>query len=1081
MMSVKASPDRRRFAPGEYFLLRTPLLPADTLLEWFGSDPGANSGWDSRLVQLRGELRRLLEQPEIRNALFVASRSVHQAASAWLHDPGSRQGRKTERALVRYFQRMTTRCTPFGLFSGCSAGVIDADRVDSTLELSGRPTYRRVTRLDFGYLFELTAALRRLPSLSSRLTFSPNTSLARRGDAWHYTETRGDTRASRHLVRLAADEFLDAVIRAADGGARFETLVNAVQVTDASISLEEAEAYVAGLVDNDVLTTSLEPPLTGPDALRTIADELRRCDAPDAADAIAGIAAVLRQTDSLGLAQDTLAYAPLESELRKLPVSIPDPPTLQVDLFKPADARLGTALVCELERALAFLDRIADSTEPYALRRFRDAFVRRYERSWVALLDALDEDAGIGFWNGTDEGTHEGEDAAGGEFPTALTRLESLLLHKLAGRRAPMDEVTIDDSDIEELPNTPHHRREGFEVLATVIGDPARGADGRTFDIVLRLVSGPPGGRISARFCHLDASLDRSVRSAVREDELEDPDAIYAEVVHVPQARLGNIVQRPVLREYEIPYLARSGASLDRILPAADLLVSVAEDGTILLYSKRLRKRVIPRLTNAHGFLKPTLPAVYRFLCHLQMQGIRGVGFHWGRLSTLPFLPRVRIGRTILACARWRLARAEVERLRQTDTRQVHAAVQEIRHARGLPRYVALVEGEDSLVVDLENPLSIDAFAALLSGKDSAVVEEQLPALDQLCVVGPEGHFCNEIVVPFQRVHVEARQPPAVAAALATAACAVPASVRLSPPGSAWVYLKLYGNHAALEAVLTRRLAPALRDLVERGVIEKWFFVRYGDPDTHLRVRMHVRSPSTWHDALSRALEACREPIDDGRIWKVQLDTYQREIERYGGTSGMDLAEGVFWADSDALIEILEALQMAAAPQRWAAAACGIDRLIAACEPDVGSACALVRRFRDAFSASARKDGETRRRLAALFRERRQILMALRSGAGRQDSLGVVLKTALDRRAQHVDAAVARLKALHACGLLLQHPEQVLGTIAHMHFNRVYRRYDRFEELATYDSLGLLYEGLAARAARQQDAAVAASVAVPWL
>jgi lantibiotic biosynthesis protein len=1062
-MTSSSAVEGRCFIPAEFFLLRTPALPANQLLAWSAADPGAGVDWPSRLQALRASLRVFLDRPEIRHALFVASRSVHKAAVDWLEESDTRKGRKAERALVRYFHRMTTRCTPFGLFSGCSVGRIDAGQPETRLQLSARRDYRQRTRLDFACVFKLTTSLRRDPSLAARLTYWPNTSLARSGDAWHYTETRGDARSTRHLVRLASDEFLNAVIHAAEFGATLETLIRAIRTVDVSVSAEEAREYILGLVDNDVLTHSLEPPATGPDALGAIRDELTSSGALDAAATVSRVADLLTHIDACGVSQDTSAYVPLEAALRSMRIAPDGGSLVQVDLFKPADARLGTALVSELERAMTLLDRTADSREPYALRRFRDRFVRRYERAWVPLLQALDEDAGIGFWRGTDDAKMGDEDGGASDGPTALTRLESLLLRKLASRAAPSDEVVIDESDIATLPKVPHHRGEAFEVMASVICEPASRVNSRDFDIVLRLVSGPPGGRISARFCYLDPEIERGVRDMTRHDEVEDPDAIYAEVVHVPEARLGNILQRPVLRDYEIPFLGRSGASVDRVVKVADLLVSVAEDGAILLYSQRLGKRVIPRLTNAHGFLKPTLPAVYRFLCHLQMQGMRGVGFNWGRLALLPFLPRVRMGRTILACARWRLEGADLDRLRQTDLQSVFAAVQEIRRARQLPRWVAAIDGEDSLLVDLENPLSVDSLAGQLSGKDSVVFEEHLPSFDDLCVVGPEGRYCNEVVVAFQRVEVEEKRYPAIPAALAAAPLAVPSSARSSSPGSEWLYLKLYGSHAALEDVLISNLAPVIRGFAERDAVGNWFFVRYGDPDPHLRVRMHVRSPSVWYEALSRALDACRGALADGRIWKVHLDTYERETARYGGDEGMELAEGMFCADSDALIEILEALQTAADPMPWAVAASGIDRLMASYEPDVRERCALARRLRDLFSVSFHKDANIRRRLAKVFRERRQLLVALQSGHG-QNAFSRVVQRAFDRRAERVDAALTRLKALADTGRLLRPPEHVLGSIAHMHFNRVCRTYERFEELAAYDSLGLLYEGLAARA-----------------
>ena len=150
--------------------------------------------------------------------------------------------------------------------------------------------------------------------------------------------------------------------------------------------------------------------------------------------------------------------------------------------------------------------------------------------------------------------------------------------------------------------------------------------------------------------------------------------------------------------------------------------------------------------------MNPQLSAVYRFLCHLQHQhGASVPGFSWGALEALDYLPRARVGRLVLALARWRLSAKEVEAVAEQEGSQRFAAMQRLRRQHGLPRWIVFVEGDNYLPVDLENALNVDAFVHVLKRASQAILVEMYPSPDQMCVSSPEGTFHHELNVPFVR------------------------------------------------------------------------------------------------------------------------------------------------------------------------------------------------------------------------------------------------------------------------------------------------------------------------------------------
>src|SRR5262249_9628296 len=134
--------------------------------------------------RLREHLRKQLDRPEIREAVFVASPSLEESLDQWFNDPDGVRGQKAERSLVRYFARMTGRATPFGLCAGWAGG-----QMGETTELSfaGRDEYRRHTRLDMEYVLALAETLSQHPALRPHLTFRPNSTMYRAAGQVRYS------------------------------------------------------------------------------------------------------------------------------------------------------------------------------------------------------------------------------------------------------------------------------------------------------------------------------------------------------------------------------------------------------------------------------------------------------------------------------------------------------------------------------------------------------------------------------------------------------------------------------------------------------------------------------------------------------------------------------------------------------------------------------------------------------------------------------------------------------------------------------------------------------------------------------
>src|SRR5262249_45468126 len=152
----------------------------------------------------------------------------------------------------------------------------------------------------------------------------------------------------------------------------------------------------------------------------------------------------------------------------------------------------------------------------------------------------------------------------------------------------------------------------------------------------------------------------------------------------------------------------------------------------------------------------------------------------------------------------------------------------------------------------------------------------------------------------------------------------------------------------------------------------------YGDPDWHLRLRFHGL-PARLHGEVLPALQAAAGPLlADGRLWRVQLDTYEREVERDGGPEGIGLAERGLHADSEAILALAGLLaEDSRGEARWRLALCGMDRLLTDLGCDLDRRRAIVREARDRFAEEFQTDANFKHQLGIKFRPERSSLAAL--------------------------------------------------------------------------------------------------------
>jgi thiopeptide-type bacteriocin biosynthesis protein len=415
----------------------------------------------------------------------------------------------------------------------------------------------------------------------------------------------------------------------------------------------------------------------------------------------------------------------------------------------------------------------------------------------------------------------------------------------------------------------------------------------------------------------------------------------------------------------------------------------------------------------------------------------------------------VRQGRIVLARGRWNLGASDIRRIVEAPGPAQFDVVQQVRVAQRLPRYVALADGDNELVVDLDNVLSLEAFVHLVKGRPTVRLEELFPPPEELCVRDPEGRFVHELVIPFVRQGTPSDNAPLRRGG------ASGTIRRVFPPGSEWLYLKLYTGRGLADRLLTETVRPLVERALAAGLADRWFFIRYADPRPHVRVRFHG-DPRVLSAELLPGLAAALEPlVDDGRLARWQVDTYVREVERYGGDSAIALAEEIFRIDSDCVMSILRSTPGDAGLEwRWRLGVCGVDLLLDALRFGPSEKRDWARRQRDAFVREFRVEGRQKQQLGGVYRaERATLADVLQMAHTPSDADTYPAIAALQTRGVALAPIVSRLSRAELSAPL----SALAASYAHMHLNRLLRSAQRFQELAIYELLDRIYRSESTR------------------
>lgn len=715
------------YKPFSNFVFRTPLLSFDKVsLDIFKKD---------KIVQ---------------EAIYLASPTLHKELSKCTDDKGKNE--RLQHSLARYLSRMSTRCTPFGLFAGCGIGTI-AEKSSIILDNS----ITRVTRLDNYFLSFLYDTLTKIPEIRKNLKYYPNTSLYKIGKRYRFIEIKyAQTKRNYQITEVEYSSYLSKVLKTAQTGVNMKKLARILVNKD--ISLEDAEEFVEELIKSQIIVPELSQTVIGDDLFQRIISLFESIEDIDSnlLEKIKKIKEILNQLDLESDKKKTqYLYKQIIDIVRNLNIPFEENHLFQVDMVKnTTSATLGTDIINELKSAVTFLNKLTAPLKNERLIQFQERFHARYEDREVSLSEVLDPETGLGYPSIDGALSPLIDDLM---LPQNVSQnVRSSKLHSLLFSKV-MEfpdknkmEIELSDKDVKGLEanwtDLPPTINAMFEIIQ---------ADSDKTLIKLQSCGGSSAANLIARFAHTDNKIEQLVKDITTKEQELNSNAILAEIVHSPEARTGNILFRPHIREYELLFMSDSDLPRGQVILLSDLMLSVKGE-RLMLRSKRLNKEIIPRLTSAHNYYYFGTMSIYRFLADMQIQTGRGyLYFSWGEEleSKFSFLPRVRYKNTILSLATWIVKLDEIKHLLKIQKdRQLLDEIQIWREKRFLPQYTLMPDGDNELFVDWENLISVQSLFSIIKKRQEIKFTEFLFNPDTAIIRDASNRsYTNECIVAFYK------------------------------------------------------------------------------------------------------------------------------------------------------------------------------------------------------------------------------------------------------------------------------------------------------------------------------------------
>lgn len=822
-------------------------------------------------------LNYVKEDKKFQEQLFVASRSLYDSLQKYYNNMPMKKKkiRQMSESIYKYYKRSIDRSTPFGLFSKTSVGEFSDE---NQLILNSKA--KKSILFDLEWLTSLVFKIEK--KYYRKLYFKLNAANYRYGNrvvqiySINNNETEELNIKFTKVYQIIQKSCLEKYVS-------FNQILNSILKVYGLEYKSLAENYIVSLIENHFLLSNLNYDLVSDFDRKKFISEVKKVDEEDAF--YSTLCKIVRLIEEYSILQIGEGIGKLEYIYGLMSSLVKTNNFLQIDLHDTGHAKLNFSLKKQIVEFSEFLSNLSTSVQKSYLDNFKDLFLEKYGLyREVQLVELFDSNMGLGapygythpqnycyestpktiFYSETEEKMYLNE------LELSLESGKSIQLNKFKRY-------------YKNLQGNVNKVNQGFELFFNI--------NYENNNCILSLGSAGCSknlGASSGRFSVISDELKEYHRDNAKVIEDLNSDLGYntCEIVFLPEnLRHANVMRTDNIRQKTLSLFTYNRGEQIKL---SDIYIGI--DAQNNFYAKECKSGKLVKFYSTNMYNQLLFSNELRFLCEISLDNHFGM-FPWEIIfQKFSYVPRIVYGNLIVAPARWRLSGDDID----DDIEHII-----IKHNLPLEFYV---DNQDNrILINQSNHLDKELFASII--RKAKLKNEEVNLSECISAISllnkKNKRYAADIVVPVKcsdrsQFKVENIEMPE----------AISISERQKIPFEDWLYLKLYMSSDRQEEFLSD-VMPSIFNLVkEKG--GKAFYIRYTDPKFHIRLRIKGQDLYSIYTKIQKILQ---KSIDNNLISTVDISTYDREIERYGGRQKIDLVEDIFCIDTEVVINALSLLR----------------------------------------------------------------------------------------------------------------------------------------------------------------------------